>query len=115
LQLRGEEIEGLQRFLDSTRAEILFSRGVIFVEGDAEAALLPVLAQSCGHDLDELGVTVCNVGGVNFSPYVKLAQPWPFHSLLSPIGILPGPRPPLGRKRVLDLLNDVRQTKGKSQ
>lgn len=73
LKLSGEEIEDLQRYLDTTRAEILFSRGVIFVEGDAEVALLPVFAKSCRHDLDELGITVCNVGGVNFSPYVKLA------------------------------------------
>jgi putative ATP-dependent endonuclease of OLD family len=43
LNLSLAELEDLQRYLDTTRAELLFSRGVIFVEGDAEAALLPVL------------------------------------------------------------------------
>ncbi|HOV87814.1 MAG TPA: AAA family ATPase [Syntrophobacteraceae bacterium] len=73
LSLKGEDLEDLQRYLDVTRAEVLFSRGVIFVEGDAEAALLPVFAPSLGHDLDQLGITICNVCGTNFTPYVRLA------------------------------------------
>ncbi len=114
LKLSDEELEDLQRYLDTTRAEILFSRGVIFVEGYAEAALLPVFAKSCGYDLDELGVTVCNVGGVNFSPYVKLATALalPF-AVITDWDPLDGTQPPLGRKRVLDLIDDIRQTNGK--
>jgi len=114
LKLREEELEDLQRYVDTTRAEILFARGVIFVEGDAEAALLPVFAKSCGHDLDELGITVCNVGGVNFGPYVKLAT-----ALILPFAVitdwdpLDGTKAPLGRKRALDLIDDILQTKGK--
>lgn len=73
LALEDEDLKDLQRYLDVTRAEVLFSRGVIFVEGDAEAALLPVFANSIGYDLDELGITICNVRGTNFSPYVCLA------------------------------------------
>jgi putative ATP-dependent endonuclease of OLD family len=44
LNLAENEFEDLQRYLDTTKAEILFSRAVIFVEGDAETALLPVFA-----------------------------------------------------------------------
>ena len=73
ITLEDEDLEDLQRYLNVTRAEVLFSRGVIFVEGDAEAALLPVFAKSLGYDLDELGITVCSVSGTNFSPYVCLA------------------------------------------
>jgi putative ATP-dependent endonuclease of OLD family len=114
LKLSAEEMEDLQRYLDTTRAEILFSRGVIFVEGDAEGALLPVFAKSCGYDLDELGVTVCNVGGVNFRPYVRLATALaiPF-AVITDWDPLDGTKPPLGRKRALDLINDMRQTQGK--
>jgi putative ATP-dependent endonuclease of OLD family len=28
---------------------------------------------SLGYDLDQLGITICNVGGTNFTPYVRLA------------------------------------------
>lgn len=74
LSLDEDELKDLQRYLDVTRAEALFSRGVIFVEGDAEATLIPEFSKTLGHDLDELGVTVCNVGGANFSPYARLAS-----------------------------------------
>ncbi len=74
LSLEEDELKDLQRYLNVTRAEVLFSRGVIFVEGDSEAALIPVFSKTLGHDLDELGVTVCNVGGTNFSPYARLAS-----------------------------------------
>lgn len=73
LELDEAELEDLQRYIDTTRADILFSRAVIFVEGDAELALLPVFAETVGYDLDELGITVCSVAGVNFRPYVRLA------------------------------------------
>jgi putative ATP-dependent endonuclease of OLD family len=114
LSLNENELEDLQRYLDSTRAEILFSRAVIFVEGDAEIALLPVFAGTCGRDLNELGITVCSVGGVNFSPYVKFAT-----ALDLPFGVITDWDPlegkaPLGRKRALDLLDDIKTTKGEA-
>ena len=51
---------------------MLFGRAVILVEGDAELYLLPVLAKIAGVDFEQLGITVCSVGGTNFGPYVKL-------------------------------------------
>nr|WP_198557078.1 AAA family ATPase [Enterovibrio nigricans] len=66
LPVTGDELEDIERYLTATRSELLFSRGVIFVEGDAEEALVPVFAESIGCNLDQLGITVCNVAGVNF-------------------------------------------------
>ena len=114
LELDETEFEDLQRYIDTSRADILFSRGVIFVEGDAEFALLPVFAKSEGHDLDELGITVCSVAGVNFSPYVRLAT-----ALDLPFVVITDWDPldnkaPLGRKRALDLLDNVRITRGEA-
>jgi len=114
LNLAENEFEDLQRYLDTTKAEILFSRAVIFVEGDAETALLPVFAETCGYDLHELGITVCSVAGVNFSPYVKFAT-----SLDLPFVVITDWDPiegkaPLGRKRALDLLDDIKNTKGEA-
>lgn len=71
-ELSPEEIIDLERYLDATRAEVLFGRGVILVEGPAEQFLLPAFARSMGFPLDEHGVTVCSVHGTDFVPYVKL-------------------------------------------
>ncbi|MBM1556208.1 AAA family ATPase [Sulfitobacter mediterraneus] len=65
------EMEDLTRYLDVTRAEMVFSRGVILVEGDAERFLIPDFAQEMGTFLDEHGISVCSVSGTNFQPYVK--------------------------------------------
>ena len=66
------DTEDLQRYLDVSRAEIVFARGVILVEGDAERFLIPTFADEMGLSLDEHGVSVCSVAGTNFQPYVKL-------------------------------------------
>lgn len=71
IDLTDDEEDDLVRYLDVTRAEMLFARGIILVEGDAEKFLLPVFAASMGHDLDHLGITVCSVAGTNFTPYAK--------------------------------------------
>ena len=73
LPVTNDELEDVEPYLTATRSELLFSRGVIFVEGDAEEALMPAFADAMGYSLDRLGITVCNVAGVNFTPYVKLA------------------------------------------
>jgi putative ATP-dependent endonuclease of the OLD family len=65
----------LQRYIDVTRGEIFFARGVILVEGDAERFLVPAFAEALDIPLDTLGITVCSVGGTNFTPYVKLLGP----------------------------------------
>ena len=72
IELSEEEEEDLARYLDVTRAEILFSRGVILVEGDAERFLVPVFAESRNVALDHLGISICSVGGTHFGTYVKL-------------------------------------------
>lgn len=66
------ETEDLTRYLDVTRAEMVFARGVLLVEGDAERFLIPAFADEMGVSLDEHGVSVCSVAGTNFQPYVKL-------------------------------------------
>lgn len=66
------ETEDLERYLDVTRAEMVFARGVILVEGDAERFLIPAFAGDMDISLDEHGVSVCSVAGTNFQPYVRL-------------------------------------------
>jgi putative ATP-dependent endonuclease of the OLD family len=108
LPVSADQLDDLESYLNATRAELLFARGVLFVEGDAEEALVPVFAESIGHPLDELGITVCNVAGVNFSPYVKLAESLSLpYAVITDWDPLDGSKPPLGRKRTIDLWQDM--------
>lgn len=114
LPVTPDELDDLENYLDATRAELLFARGAIFVEGDAEDALLPVFASSLGHSLDELGITVCNVAGTNFRPYVKLAEALTLpYCVITDWDPLDGSRPPLGKKRTFDLWQDMLTVRGK--
>jgi len=70
--LSAVETEDLERYLDVSRGELLFSKGVIFVEGEAETYLVPAFAKVIETDLDELGISVCSVAGTNFLPFIKL-------------------------------------------
>ncbi|ADE87347.1 ATP-dependent nuclease [Rhodobacter capsulatus] len=99
----------LQRYIDVSRGEIFFARGVILVEGDAERFLIPAFAEALDIPLDMLGITVCSVSGTNFTPYVKLLGP---QGLNIPHVILTdrdpnGTRPPLVRRRLIEVLNLV--------
>ncbi len=67
-----QQEEDLQRYINSTRGEIMFCRGVILVEGDSELYIVPHYAKLIGHSLDENGITICSVHGTDFKPYVHL-------------------------------------------
>ena len=57
----------LERYFDAKRSVLLFSKGVILVEGDAEEILIPELVKVVlGITLDELGIGLVNVGSVSF-------------------------------------------------
>jgi len=85
LDLTDAETSDLERYLDVTRGELVFGRAVMLVEGESETYIVPALARLLGHDFDELGISVCSVGGINFDPYVKLIGP---HGLDLPYAVL---------------------------
>ena len=62
----------LERFLDVTKANLFFARGVVIVEGDAENILLPTLAKILGRDFTEHGVSIVNVGGTGLRRYARI-------------------------------------------
>lgn len=77
IKLETADREDLERYIDITRGELFFSKGVILVEGDAEKFLLPTLAKlyDKAFDFDAMGITVCSIAGTNFAPYLKLLGP----------------------------------------
>ena len=62
----------LERFLDSTKANLFFANGVVLVEGDAENILIPTLAKLMNRDLSKYGVSIVNVGSVAFLRYANI-------------------------------------------
>ena len=62
----------LQRFLDSTKANLFFAKGIIMVEGDAENILVPVLADILGYPLEKYGISIVNVGSTAFLRYSRI-------------------------------------------
>ena len=73
-KLKPSDYVFLERFLDATKANLFFARGVMVVEGDAENIILPTLARLIGNDLQQYGVSVVNVGGVGLSRYARVFQ-----------------------------------------
>lgn len=71
-ELRKEDYRFLKRFLDVTKANLFFARGVMVVEGDAENILLPTLAKLLGRDFSKHGVSIVNVGSVGLGRYAKI-------------------------------------------
>ncbi|KFF62607.1 chromosome segregation protein SMC [Pectobacterium brasiliense] len=71
-KLSSSDYRFLERFLDVTKANLLFARAVLIVEGDAENILLPVLARLLGRDFHHHGVSVVNVGGLGLGRYARI-------------------------------------------
>lgn len=71
----------INRWMDTTRSTLLFSKGNIFVEGLAEALLIPKLAEiylgslkvdNIPKSLEEAGISVINMSGIFFQYFMKL-------------------------------------------
>jgi putative ATP-dependent endonuclease of OLD family len=72
--LSSDNKKYLKKFLDVTKSQLFFSKGVILVEGISEALLFPVMSEIIGIDymLDKAGIEVVNINGVAFSHFANL-------------------------------------------
>lgn len=65
--LTQPEVNRLERYLDAVRTNLLFAKGVLLVEGDAEQILVPELVKKVlGVTLDEIGISLINIGSTGF-------------------------------------------------
>ena len=71
-QLAPEDYVFLEKFLDSTKANMFFARGVLLVEGIAEVVLLPKIAELLDRSLEDYGVSLVNVNGLSRKRYAKV-------------------------------------------
>lgn len=65
--LDPDQVGSVQRYLDAVRSNLLFAKSVLLVEGDAEEILIPLMVkQVLGVSLDELGISLVNIGSTGF-------------------------------------------------
>lgn len=62
----------LKRFLDVTKSNLFFAKGIIIVEGWTEEILIPVLAKKIGCDLTQNEVSVVNVGSTAYLHFARI-------------------------------------------
>ncbi|MCX7561830.1 AAA family ATPase [Sulfitobacter sp. F26204] len=110
IDLTNDEADDLARYLDVTRAEMLFARGVILVEGDAEKFLIPEFAAEMGVTLDEHGISVCSVAGTHFKPYVKFLE-----ALGIPFSVITDWDGGYGQKRITNIVHLIDDTTGNAR
>ena len=67
-----EELAKIEKYLDVTKSQMLFSRGILLVEGISEALLIPIFAKILNRDLTTYAVEIVNVDGTAFSPFVNV-------------------------------------------
>lgn len=75
LGLSSQQLAKVDRYLDVTRAALLFAPRVVLVEGIAEALLMPVIAKRIlsKADLSRFRATsLIAIEGVDFEPYIRL-------------------------------------------
>ena len=76
-----DDLRKLQQTVVDTRGDLLFSRAVIFFEGQTEEQALPIWAEKYWNaSIHELGFSFVRVNGTDYFPFVSLAQhleiPW---------------------------------------
>lgn len=78
----------LERFLDATKANLFFARGLILVEGDAENLLVPAIAQLINKNIYDHGISVVNVGSTAYNRYVNIFKRKDGKSFGVPVAII---------------------------
>lgn len=87
-KMKPADYNFLERFLDATKANLFFARGLIMVEGDAENLLIPAIAQLIGKNLYQYGVSVVNVGSTAYKRYVNIFKRKDGKSFGMPIAVI---------------------------
>ncbi|MBP0904040.1 ATP-dependent endonuclease [Mariniflexile gromovii] len=64
--------EYLKRFLDVTKSNLFFAKGIIIVEGWSEEILIPEIAKMISYDLTSNEISIVNVGSTAYLHFAKI-------------------------------------------
>lgn len=74
-KLNEKDYKYLDHFLDVTKSNLFFAKGVLLVEGWAEEILLPILAKKIGIDFTQKEISIINVGSTAYLHFAKIFMP----------------------------------------
>lgn len=72
--LDDNDYKYLERYLDATKANLFFAKGVLIVEGPGEELLLPAIAKLIGRDLTDYGISIVDVKSTGLMRYANIFQ-----------------------------------------
>lgn len=73
-KLKDRDYNFLKIFLDVTKSNLFFAKGVIIVEGWTEEILIPAIADNIGLNLTKKEVSIVNVGSTAYLHFAKIFQ-----------------------------------------
>lgn len=62
----------LERYLDVTKSQLFFARGILFVEGISEKLLLKTFSDILKSNLEDHRCEIVNIEGISFYPFIHL-------------------------------------------
>lgn len=71
-KLEEKDYSYLRRFLDVTKSNLFFAKGLILVEGWSEEIIIPELAKKLGYDLTKKEVSIVNVASTAYLHFAKI-------------------------------------------
>lgn len=86
--LTEENKKYLQRYLDVTKSQMFFARGILFVEGISEAILLPTMAKTLDRPFEKYAVELVNIDSVAFKPFINLLSSDKVKTCFSKVSII---------------------------
>ena len=87
-RLEDADYKYLDNFLDVTKSNLFFAKGIILVEGWAEELLLPALATNQGTPLSKHEVSIVNVGSTAYLHFARILMRSDGKQLNYPVSIV---------------------------
>jgi putative ATP-dependent endonuclease of OLD family len=108
--LSKENYEFLERFLDATKSNLFFAKGVIFVEGDAENLLFPTIAELIDCPLHKHGVSIVKVGSKAFFSYANIFKRQKEPKMTIPVAVVTDMDVPPFEYKSIDKVHTLSET-----
>lgn len=62
----------LERYIDVTKSQLFFAKGVLLIEGITEEILVPAFCNVQNFSIDDFQIEIVNVDGTSFNPFIHL-------------------------------------------
>lgn len=87
-RLNKDNYKYLERFLDVTKSNLFFAKGVIIIEGWTEEILIPAIAKKVACDLTKNEISIVNVGSTAYLHFAKIFLQAGEHQIRTKVSIV---------------------------